>query len=51
MLRGRYEYSSQEDEPSGLNEKENSEGAYPCEEDLMMIRKTLNNQSSENQET
>ena len=43
------EYSSQEDEPSRV--QENSEVAYPCEGQLMMIQRTLNNQSSVNQET
>jgi len=38
-LRGRDEYSSQADESSG-EEKENSEGSYPCKGELMMIRKT-----------
>jgi len=51
FLRGVDEYSSHDDEPSGVEEKENSEGAYPCEGELMMIRRTLNNQSSVNQET
>ena len=37
ILRGRDEYSSQEDEPSRVKEKEYSEGAYPCEGELMMI--------------
>jgi len=50
ILRGRDEYSSQDDESSG-KEKENSEGAYPCEGKLMMIRRTLNNQPSVNHET
>jgi len=39
ILRGRDEYSSQDDE-SSKEEKENSEGAYPCEGELMMIRRT-----------
>ena len=51
ILRGKDEYSSQEDESSGGEEKENSEGAYPCEGELMMIRRTLNNHPSVNQET
>jgi len=50
FLRGVDEYSSHDDEPSGI-EEENSEGAYPCEGELMMIRRTLNNQSSVNLET
>jgi len=45
FLRGVDEYSSHDDEPSG-KEEGNSEGAYPCEGELMMIRRTLNNQSS-----
>jgi len=50
FLRGVDEYSSHDDEPSGI-EEENSERAYPCEGELMMIRRTLNNQSSVNLET
>ena len=50
MLRGVDEYSSHDDEPSGI-EEDNSEGAYPCEGELMMIRRTLKNQSSVNLET
>jgi len=37
FLRGVDEYSSHEDESSGEKEKEYSEGAYPCEGELMMI--------------
>ena len=51
FLRGKDVYSSQSDEASGEEEKENSEGAYPCEGELMMIRRTLNNQPSMKQET
>jgi len=51
LLRGRNEYSSQSDEASGEEEKENSEGVYPCEGELMMIRRTLNKQANMNQET
>jgi len=51
LLRGKDEYSSQSDEASGGEENENSEGVYPCEGELMMIRRTLNNQPSTNQET
>jgi len=51
FLRGVDEYSSHEDEPSRVKEKENSEGAYPCEGELMMIRRTLNNQPNIDQET
>jgi len=51
FLRGNDVCSSQSDEASGEEEKENSEGAYPCEGELMMIRRTLNNQPSTNQET
>ena len=50
FLRGVDEYSSYDDEPSG-KEEENNEGVYPCEGELMMIRRTLNNQSSVNLET
>jgi len=50
ILRGKDEYSSQEDE-SSEDEKEKSEGAYPCEGELLMIRKTLNNQSIVKHET
>jgi len=45
ILRGRDEYRSKDDEFS-REEKENSEGAYPCEGELKMIRRTLNNQPS-----
>jgi len=51
FLRGKDVYSSQSDEASEEEEKENSEGAYPCEGELMMIRRTLNNQPSMSQET
>ena len=51
LLRGRDEYSSQSEEASGGEEKENSEGVYPCESELMMIRRTLNNQPNMDQET
>ena len=53
FLRGVDEYSSHDDETSRgeEKEKENSERAYPCESELMMIQRSLNNQSSVNQET
>jgi len=53
FLRGVDEYSSHDDETSGgeEKEKENSEVAYPCEGELMMIQRSLNNQSSVNLET
>ena len=51
ILRGRDEYSSQDDESSGGEEKEEIKGAYPCEEELLVIRKTLNNQPRMNHET
>ena len=44
ILRGRNEYSNQEDQSSGGEEKEKSEGAYTYEEELLMIIRTLNNQ-------
>jgi len=47
FLRGVDEYSSHDDEPSEI-EEENSEGAYPCERELIMIQRTFNNQSSVN---
>ena len=50
FLKGVDEYSSYDDESSG-KEKDNNERVYPCEGELMMIRKTLNNQSSMNLET
>jgi len=43
--------SSSQDESSEGEEKKNSEGAYPCEGELMMITRTLNNQPSANHET
>jgi len=51
ILRGRDEYNNQEDEFSGEEEKEDSEGAYPCEAELMMIRRTLNSHPNVNHET
>jgi len=48
-FKGVDEYSSCDDEPS-REEEENNERVYPCEEELMMIRRTLNNQSSVNLE-
>jgi len=49
-LRGVDEYSSCDDEPSGKEEEKN-ERVYQCEGELMMIRRTLNNQTSVNLET
>jgi len=37
ILRGKDEYSNQENE-SREEDKEKSEGAYPCEGELLMIR-------------
>jgi len=51
ILRERDEYSSQDDESSGEKEKEDSEGAYPCEGELIVIKRTLNNHPSVNYET
>jgi len=51
ILRGRDEYSNQEDESSGEEGKKDSDGAYPCEGELMMIRRTLHNHPSVNHET
>jgi len=53
FLRGKDEYTSQSDVASGEEEeeKENNEGVYPCEGELMMIRRTLNNQPKMIQET
>jgi len=42
ILRGKDEYSSQEDKSSREEEKEKSEGAYPCEGELLMIKRTFN---------
>ena len=50
FLKGVDEYSSYDDEPSG-KEEENNERVYPCEGELMMIIRILNNQSSVNLET
>jgi len=50
ILRGRDEYSSQDDESNGEENKEKSEGAYPCEGELL-IRRTFNNQPSMKHET
>jgi len=46
-----HEYYQPQSKRVRREEKENSERAYPCEDELMMIRRTLNNQSSVNQET
>jgi len=43
ILRGKDEYSSQDDESCKEEEKEKSEGAYPCEGELLMIKRILNN--------
>jgi len=51
ILRGKDEYSSQEDESSGGEEKEKRKGENPCERELLMIRRTLNNQPSMKHET
>jgi len=51
ILRGRDEYNSQDDESSGGEEKEKSKGAYPCDGELLMVRRTLKNQPSMNHET
>jgi len=46
ILKGKDEYSSQEKETNGgvVFDKKKSEGAYPREGELLMIRKTLINQ-------
>ena len=51
FLRGVDKYSSCDDAPSGKEEEENNERVYPYEEELMMIRRTLGNQTSVNLET
>jgi len=53
FLRGRDKYTNQSDVASGEDEEEktNSEGVYPCQGELMMIRRTLNNQPNMIQET
>ena len=38
ILRGKDEYRNQDDESSGGEEKEKSDGAYPYEVELLMIR-------------
>jgi len=43
ILRGKDEYSSEKGESSEGEEKEKSEREYPCEGELLMIRRTLNN--------
>ena len=50
FLKGVDEYSSYDDEPSG-KEEENNERVYPCDVELMMIIRILNNQSSVNLKT
>jgi len=50
FLRGVDEYSSCDDAPSG-KEEENNERVYQCEGELMMIRRTLSNQTSVNLNT
>ena len=51
VFKGVDEYSSCDDAPSGKEEEENNDRVYPCEGELMMIRRTLNNQTSVNLET
>jgi len=50
ILKGKDEYSSLKEE-SSEEEKEKSEGAYPCERELLMIRRTISNQGSMKHET
>jgi len=51
FLRGVDEYSSCDETPSGKEEEEDNEKVYPSVGELMMIRRTLNNQTSVNLET
>ena len=51
FLRGVDEYSSCDDAPSRKEEEDNNERVYPYEGELMMIRRTLSNQTSVNLET
>jgi len=51
FLRGIDEYTSYDEAPSGKEEGEDNERVYPLEGELMMIQRSLNNQSSMNQET
>ena len=51
IIRSKDEYSSQEDESSRGEKKEKCEREYPCEGELLMIRRTLNNQPRMKHET
>jgi len=51
VFKGARRYSSCDDAPSGKEEEENNERVYPLEGELMMIRRTLNNQTSVTIET
>jgi len=51
FLRGVDEYSSCDNTPSVKEEENNDERVYPYEGELMMIRRTINNQTSVNLET
>jgi len=53
ILRGKDEYTSQDDEfrDNVASDKEESEGAYPCEGELLMIHRALNNQPNVNHES
>jgi len=53
ILSGKDEYSSQEEKTSDIvvSDKEKSEGAYPCEKELLMIKRTFNNQPIVKQES
>jgi len=51
FLKGIDVYTSGDETPSGKEEREDNERVYPLEGELMMIQRSLNNQSSVNQET
>jgi len=51
VLKGIDEYTSCEDEPSEKEEGGEDERVYPLEGELLMIRRTLNNQPSATMET
>ena len=51
FLKGIYEYTSGDEEPSEKEEGGEDERVYPLDGGLLMIRRTLNNQTSVTIET
>jgi len=46
ILKGVDKYSSQDESESDGSNGSNNEDAYPCDEDLLMVKSILNNQPS-----